>query len=849
MTPKALLRTLAALPAAILLSALAACDDYDSSPVGEVGRITVSLDWERRLLAPDGSTTDILIPLDPPAEDVSVTMQDLGGGGVHTWDSFSTFPQDEVYLTGAYLLKATWGNPDAEGYDTPAYAGETEASILPDRRTDAVISMTAVHAFFNTTSKPEADASRMGLAMLEAHTPGGVFHPLTPEGYEPEGGYLCLKQGETSIVASVYPGGGRPAVRVEGLVLPSTIPGALYTVGASLTPDGDGCRLTVEAGGKSKTTRLTRAMLEGRPPAVSAGWDTSETYSVSEGEYPDGQFTATVAPGSCRLSAVNLSVCSASLTGISGFPAEVNLLSPTPEQKAMLNRLGVSCSLTPEGGGTADLTELISHLVYLDERSALSTLSLEAVGEDGVSAPPAEARILTRPVDIEVTVPEPTVICVDRARLHIICRASNFASNLSVGVSTEGSEPVVVPAEVTGHGDGAYDVSFSVPAGTEPVDVRVFYCEEERACVSIDRVMPEFEVKADAYARYAMLKVVTADPALTEPVTRLLRVRLNGQAAPLFGRQPDKGLLTVTGLKPDTEYSFETTLFDGLDVPLTPKVTVRTEPARQLPNCDFEDSRPGPRYERLASGGRYSQTTVEIFNWQHHTDISEEVPAGWANTNAKTFNKQSRNHNTWYMQPSATLTRKSAFSGSYAVRLSSVAFDLDGEPIPDYVQTGKPYLDYSPVVPHIAHRAAGKIFIGTYTFDHATLTETYAEGMAWNSRPASLSGRYRFIPADANRSASGLARIEVTGIVDGRETVIASDSRRLTLASDYSTFTIPLLYNTFGVKAARIKVMFASSADIGTIEEETRSIATQPDPVTATSTGGELWIDNITLGY
>ncbi|MDE6390667.1 MAG: hypothetical protein K2L26_04530 [Duncaniella sp.] len=121
--------------------------------------------------------------------------------------------------------------------------------------------------------------------------------------------------------------------------------------------------------------------------------------------------------------------------------------------------------------------------------------------------------------------------------------------------------------------------------------------------------------------------------------------------------------------------------------------------------------------------------------------------------------------------------------------------------------------------------------------------------MAWNSRPASLSGRYRFIPADANRSASGLARIEVTGIVDGRETVIASDSRRLTLASDYSTFTIPLLYNTFGVKAARIKVMFASSADIGTIEEETRSIATQPDPVTATSTGGELWIDNITLGY
>jgi len=849
MTLKALKRTLLYGTATILVSALAACDDYDSSPVEELGRITVSLDWERHLLSPEGKPTDLLIPLDPPAEEVSLTMEDLNGGGVHTWDSFSKFPQDDIYLTGPYMLTATWGNPGTEGYDIPAYTGETETAIVSDKRTDAVITMKAVHAFFNTSSTPSEDHSEMSLGPLEAHTPGGVFHTLTPAGSEPEGEYLCLNPGKTSILATIYPGQGRTPVRIEGLEL-STISGALYTVSASLKPEGGGAVLTMSAGGKSKTTRLTQAMLEGRTPVLTPDWDTSLTYSISEGEYPVASFKATVTAGSRKLRAVNLSVTSASLTEVSGFPAEINLLSPTPEQKALLGKFGVTCTLTPEAGGETDLSGLISHLVYINDRTALSTLTLEAVDEDGISSPSAEARIMTLPVDIRVTVPEPSVMCVDRAKLHIVSGASNFASNLSIGVKTEDeTEFTTVACEVEHHGNDAYDVRFPVPPGTGPVDVCVFYCEEERARVSVPRVMPEFEVKVDAYARYAMLKVEPADPALTEPITRQLLIRLNGQDAPLFARQPDKGLLTVIGLQPDTEYTFETTLFKGYDVPLTPKVAVTTEPARQLPNWDFEDHRPGPRYDHLASGGRYSQTTVEIFNWQHHTDISEEVPAGWANTNAKTFNKQSRNHNTWYMQPSVALTREFAFSGSYSVRLSTVAFDLDGEQIPDYAQTGRPYLDYSPIVPRISHKAAGKLFLGTYTFDYATMAENYDEGMAWNSRPSSLSGRYRFIPTDANRSASGLAKIEVTATVDGKETVIASDSRHLTLASDFTTFNIPLTYADFGVKATKIKVMFASSADIGTIEEETNAIATQPDPRTATSTGGQLWIDNITLGY
>ena len=65
----------------------------------------------------------------------------------------------------------------------------------------------------------------------------------------------------------------------------------------------------------------------------------------------------------------------------------------------------------------------------------------------------------------------------------------------------------------------------------------------------------------------------------------------------------------------------------------------------------------------------------------------------------------------------------------------------------------------------------------------------------------------------------------------------------------YKAFNVPLTYNEFGVNASRIKVMFSSSVYAGTLEEETARIKTVSDPVTASSIGGKLWIDNITLAY
>ncbi len=60
--------------------------------------------------------------------------------------------------------------------------------------------------------------------------------------------------------------------------------------------------------------------------------------------------------------------------------------------------------------------------------------------------------------------------------------------------------------------------------------------------------------------------------------------------------------------------------------------------------------------------------------------------------------------------------------------------------------------------------------------------------------------------------------------------MIASARTYLPIANSYTAFTAPLSYTRFGIKASGMRLMFASSASVGTIAEETASIVTSVDP-------------------
>jgi hypothetical protein len=274
-----------------------------------------------------------------------------------------------------------------------------------------------------------------------------------------------------------------------------------------------------------------------------------------------------------------------------------------------------------------------------------------------------------------------------------------------------------------------------------------------------------------------------------------------------------------------------------------------TESDEQIPEGDFEDWEQLINYKQLPQGGKYSSTELSIVNRQNYVDIDVKWPKKyWASINAKTFNKQSTCHNSWYMQPSSVIIYEPQ-SGYKAICITSVGWDHDGEAIADYVQKHGESLPYSNVVPKVSHRSAGRLFLGSYTYNISTGTETFNEGYAFSSRPSSLNGFYKYTPDETNQSDRGYVEIEIINISNGTETVIASGRAELQSTTDYKAFNVPLTYKFYNLKASRLKIMFASTTATGTQDYEDSHVPVTAHPEKGVLSGSSLWIDNLSFTY
>ena len=195
------------------------------------------------------------------------------------------------------------------------------------------------------------------------------------------------------------------------------------------------------------------------------------------------------------------------------------------------------------------------------------------------------------------------------------------------------------------------------------------------------------------------------------------------------------------------------------------------------------------------------------------------------------------------------MTIYDAISGSKAMKLSSVAWDANGEEITDYAQKQGEYVPYNKNIPHISYRAAGKLFLGEYKFDAKTNTEIYDEGIPFSSRPTALNGYYKYTPSINQLHDKGLVIISIINKTKDSETEIAHGEFLFSGNSDYTAFNVPLSYKSFGIKATHLRIMFASSNNIGSIQDETMKIITSHDVASASSIGSSLWIDNLTFSY
>jgi len=819
----------------VLIVAAVSCSDKNGP---DFYNGTARLHVEINTIIPED--IEISPDLIPSSGDYSLTMEASDGKASRTWERLEDFEQGERYLAGRYELAATYGSFfNNDSYTTPCFEGTAEVDMAEGNDVSAVIEARMTSAVVNVTTSA-AFRARLGEAEITIHPSGGTPFPFNAT----SGGNAFVNPGNVSLSITLDgpedDDSGPVSLQLARNI--TTQPATVTKFTLDFDDTAQTLKLTTTTAGQPEITKsivIGPDLFNGKGPKVET--DTGEI-SICEHNTPDTPAIFTVSSGT-PLSSVTLSIASQSLIN-QNFPKEIDLLNPTPTDATALQQAGITLPSFDNLPVNIDISPILSHLNFNAGQSNISHFSLSAVDILSRTNPPSTITVVTMPVDLTIESVSAAIIGVDL--IDIILRAPDADPRRYLTL-TGNDEPMEIIDVTPDKATGAYKIRARIPSGTSPVNLRIYYDGVLKGEYTVERISPEFSISVDPFACYALLKISPADPTLSSIIVENLNVWINDRMWPIYMRDSEKGIITVMQLDPTTSYNLSAGMTNS-EHDATARATFITEKERQLPNNDFEDVKHAIEYKDMPSGGVYSQTFAEIFNWQNHTSFDLWTPSDWASTNAKTFCRASKHHNTWYMQPSVYSTTE-AVSGDYAVLLTSTAFDTDGPEIQPYLQESTPFVTYSRNIPQIKYRAAGRLFLGTYTFNAATMQETYSQGIPFQSRPQSVNGFYRYIPSRANIDDYGTVTVEILGDINGLTTTIGTGSLEFHAATSYAAFNVPISYKHFGVKATSIRIMFSSSAAEPEITAETTTVKTWDDPATATSTGSRLWLDNIILSY
>lgn len=824
------------------ISVCLSCSSQQNDSVVGAGKILPDITVSPSVTLSNGTDVDDAVAYVPEVQALSMRITGNDGAYSATWPQLADYYPAESVLPGVYLVEAFYGSERLEGFDVSYYYGSVTCTVkdgsVEQPQIDCRLANTVVSVDFNPLIADEFESLALTL-----HSFGGDFIKYSLG----ESRQAYLRPGNIDVgLSAVMPDGSE--LQVHMLTIREAQAGHWYKAQVSLSHSPQGypvITVSFDAGTSSDDVSVTLSpdfIAAPAPLITCSGFESGVPVTVAEGQTPDTPLTMSVSAES--LSHLMLSATAPSLIS-KGWLPEVDLMSDT-DISAMI---ALGLKITRTDVITLDFTALIPYL--RDTDGLADVFALQAESRIGKMSAPAQLLVNLKNADVNIVSMSMPVIGVDIFTAKVECSEGADPANISLDIFNSGAWTELKPLSLQpAEEPNNYELSFAVPSGTNEIPARLMYCGISRNSFKIYRISPEFKIEVDAFALKAVIRIVPEDETLLGVITRLVRIYADGSRTIQLDRNEEQGTLTVTGLRQNTTYTFRASVMDTpKEGEFTPAVTVTTESAASLPNGDLENIvSKRTKYSDMPSGGRYSQNIVEIFNLQNYTSFDFTTPEKWATVNAKTFNTGASNINTWYVIPTVrTVDFKESYAGtSYAVRIDNVAWDNNGPAIPDYLQEGQPYVKYSRNVPKIRYKAVGKLFIGSYKFDPATLGESYSEGMAFGSRPSALNGFYRFIPIAPQPDELGYACIEVLA-EDG--SVIAKGETVLAPATGYTAFSVPLTYSRFGVKASRIKVMLAASPRIGDIQYESQNTLVVPDPQTSTMTGSSLWIDEVSLSY
>lgn len=806
----------------VLCSALTlvGCSSDSFAPSDGTGTVELQLDVDRQVLTATPSRTSLPEIVEGlTADDFTIRLV-ASNGQSQQW-SYADFAGEKI-ATGTYTLEAFYGTEGEEGFEKPYFAGSTQVVVRSDESTHAAVTTSLKNAAV-TVSYSDTFKSYMTAYSASIRTAGstdGLDYPSTATDD------LFVNAGEASLyVTFTTPQNQTATLKVVDFTAEAQ---HRYNISVDLNNGNMGdAVLTITFDDTAQVAEpieivLSEELLNAPAPAISA---TATTVNIVEGDKGDGRFDIIAHGG---LKSVKLISSGSALPA--GWPAEAELVGGCAAIPSLgLRGLG-------EAGSTAAVVDLADAISTLGAGTATFTLeAVDAYGKVSEADVTPSITVNAEPADISINGQQVLAAGADRVTLSVDYNGSDI-NNVRFSYkarSGEWKDAEILSATPASRATANYNVTLKVEATYSNVELKARVGATE-AAFTAERQTPDFTAVApenDVFAKHAVVRLSSINDEVAADLASSARWAVstdNGNSWTNVSATVSGTGARLEGLTPGTAYRVRATVSDKQAT-----AALTTEAALQTPNNGME-----------TWSYKEADNTVPILNpkphWRRYYVGASESEAVWGTNNPMTTQQ---GDNYAYCRASGTMETTDMFSGSKAALVRTIGWGKGNSAISGISGTCK-YIDAGLL--HLGSSRTGRPDgYGDGVTQGIITTDDLDCGIAFASRPASLSFKYKYTNKNANDK--GYAEIWVK---DASGKTIASGNVNLDPASAYQTKTISLSYAAGAAKGAKIYIKFLSTNSRDFLAKNSDNIS---GPGIANSDGNylgsQLYIDDITLNY
>ncbi len=833
---------------------LVSCANEDSREASGYGSINVRISADYEVIPATRSTGESTsTPENPDVSLFALKLVSSDGSFTRAWNSLADFDPATKIPIGSYTMSAFYGDLDNEGFDQPYYLGESDVAVRDRENSPVEIHCTLANVKV-TVEYSEAFKKYFADYATTIHSEGGSDIKFNRN--ETRAAYV--KPGKITIQTYLKKQNG-----IESTFEPAAIENATarqhYRIKLDIADNNAGeAQLNISFDEATETVPIAidisdEVMVAPAPSFLISGFESGTPLEVKEYSSPSEKEVNISISAKAGISSCTLTTSSSSLES-QGWPQEIDLVNMSSGNTALLNRLGLKTKGLSEMGGKLgfiDFSQIFSYL-YINNGNDLHTFTVSVKDIYGkVSESPITLSVKSLPITLTLSTPEAIFVGSSSATIPVEFDGTAIDQVKFSYIDGESGQKTNCTSTVLSSEGNLHQVKISLRATNKPVEIEASFGNGSKTVSTVIPVKtPEFSITAETYdiwAKKAIVKLTATDSQYQDAINRYAILYTSNAGQWVQATSTSKnGLFTITGLTPDTEYQLRGSCNSAQEnVNYSGDCTLRTEVASAVPNGDFEELTQTINISSIQQGGQWTSG----LQWLKYTYTSYNIyePNGWASVNAKTCNYDgAQNKNTWFVFPS-TINSNDIISGSNAMTIRNVGWDLNGTtPSLSTNGTNTPYSTKSPST--IANTSAGKLFLGSYSYNTSASSETYTEGINFTSRPSALKGWYKYTNDSNDPSETGTVTVT---LLNG-ESVIGTGTANLSAAASYTEFTVPVTYSVTNQKATSLRIMIASSNHASYNQsEETATIKTTKymSESLQSAIGAILTVDNLTFTY